>query len=114
MGILLAFASVILIYLFSPFLIIYSIIVSSSLKRVSEHFFTIAVSIDQLGNVIGTDFFNHVMIKEDGYKFGSPDETISSCIGKNYQTNTLKPLGRSLRFYLDRIEKDHCVKSIGE
>lgn len=90
----------------------YSILTANSFKAVSDYFFKIAVSIDQLGNVISADLFNDIMIKENGFKFGEEDETISSVIGRNYKANTLKPLGRSLRFYLDSIEKNHCINSI--
>lgn len=112
MGILLAFIATILLYILSPFLIVYNILMSASFKSVSDYFFKIAVSLDQLGNVIGANFFNHVAITENGHKFGNEDETISSVLGRNYKTGTLKLLGRSLRYYLDKIQPNHCVNSI--
>lgn len=113
MGILLAFISVILLYILSPLLIIYSIFAASSFKSISDHFYKIAVSIDQLGNVIGSDLFNDIMISKDGFKFGNEDETISSVLGRNYKTNTLKTTGKILRWTLDKIQPNHCVNSIG-
>lgn len=116
MGFILAIVATILIYIFSPFLIIYGLFTMRSLKAINDYFFRIAVSIDQLGNVIGGPFFNHCAIKPEGDKFGSEDETISSVLGKNHinQPRTLKLLGKSLRFYLDQIEPNHCVNSIGK
>jgi len=72
----------------------------------------VAVSIDQLGNVIGARLFNIALIKESGWQFGGEDETISSVLGKNKMLGLLKPLGRWLDRLLDRIEKDHTIKSI--
>lgn len=116
MGFILTLMATLTIYIFSPFLIIYGMCSMSSFKAINDYFFKIAVSIDQLGNVIAGPFFNCVAITPDGDKFGNEDETISSVLGKNHinQPRTFKLLGRSLRYYLDCIEKDHCVKSIGK
>jgi len=73
-----------------------------------------ARSIDVLFNVIGADVMNDLFIKKGGYNFGNQKETISSVIGKNDRINKLTIGGRTLRFILDRIEKDHCKLSIKE
>ena len=112
MGILLAFIAVILTVLIAPFALIYEIITLVRFSKVSEYFFNIAISIDQLGNVVCQGLFNDFLITKEGFKFGNPDETISSVLGRNYLTGTLKPTGKVLRWILDKIEKDHCVKSI--
>lgn len=112
MGILLAFIAVILTIIVAPFALIYEIITLVRFSKVSDYFFNIAISIDQLGNVVCQGLFNDLLISKDGFKFGNPDETISSVLGRNYLTNTLKPLGRLLRWILDKIEPNHCVKSI--
>jgi len=114
MGFILALIAVLLTYIFSPFLMLYAMFTAPSIKAINRYFFKIAISVDQMGNVIGTAFFNHTVIKENGHKFGNPDETISSVLGRNYQTNTLTLFGRSMRYYLDRIEPNHCVNSIGK
>ena len=116
MGFILATIAVLLTYIFSPFLIIYSLFVASSVKEINAYFKRIAVAVDRLGNVIGAPFFNYAAIKSEGDKFGDGCETISSVLGKNHlrKPRPFKLLGRSLRYYLDRIEKDHCVNSIGE
>jgi hypothetical protein len=58
--------------------------------------------------------FNRYLITKDGYKFGNPDETISSVIGKNERLQTLTSSGRLLNSILNRIEKNHAKKSIEE
>jgi len=72
-----------------------------------------AISIDQFGNVNGQVVLNAVMIKKEAIdKFGNPDETISSVIGKNLKKNTLARPGKILNSILDFIEEDHSEKSI--
>ena len=113
MGILLAFIAVILTVIIAPFALVYEIITLVRFSKVSEYFFNIAISIDQLGNVVCQGLFNDLLITKDGFKFGNPDETISSVLGRNYKTNTLKPIGKFIRWVLDKIEPNHCIKSIG-
>ena len=113
MGILLTILATILTYILSPFLIIYSFI-RLKYKEIGDHYFDVAVSIDQLGNVLGSPLFNDIMIKKEGFKFGNEDETISSVLGRNYQTNNLKFIGKCIRYLLDKIEKNHCINSIGQ
>ena len=45
-------------------------------------------------------------------KFGNPDETISSVIGKNKRANALTKTGRALSFLLDWVDSNHSLKSI--
>lgn len=115
MGFILAIIATLLVYIFSPFLIIYGMCTMPSIKAINDYFFQIAVAIDQLGNVIAAPFLNHVAITPDGDKFGNEDETISSVLGRNHtnQPRTFRLLGRSMRYYLDLIEHNHCVNSIG-
>ena len=116
MGFILATIAVLLTYIFSPFLIIYGMVTSCSLRTMNDYFLDIAVAVDRLANVIGGPFFNHAAINYKGYKFGDGKETISSALGKNHikQPREFRLFGRSIRFYLDQIEKDHCVNSIGQ
>lgn len=113
MGILLAFVAVILTIIIAPIAMIYEIITFFRFSTISKYFFNIAISIDQLGNVVCQALLNDLLVKKDGFRFGNPDETISSVLGRNHLTKTLYPLGRGLRWTLDKIQKDHCVKSIG-
>ena len=72
----------------------------------------IAVSVDQLGNVICGRLFNDIMITKNWYLFWDEDETISSCIWKNKKNGTLKFCGKVLDTILDAIDPGHSIKSI--
>ena len=73
---------------------------------------SVAVGIDQIWNVIGRDLFNKILITEKWYKFWNVQETISSVLWHNEKDRTLTKLGWWLVGVLDKIEKDHCKKSI--
>lgn len=76
-------------------------------------FRSIAVSIDQLGNVVCAQLFNLALItKLSEHQFGNPDETISSVLGKNQRGETLAFLGKALNKLLHLLEKDHSIISI--
>lgn len=83
-------------------------------KRLSGYYRTYAVGIDRFGNNTYRSLFNAVLIKENGYQFGNFNETISSVLGKNQRDRTLTETGRILVWILDKIDKDHCLKSIRE
>jgi hypothetical protein len=83
-----------------------------SFKRLDDQFLSIASSIDASGNVVCKDLFNLILIKKGGYEFGKRKETISSVLGKNQRDNTLTGIGKSVAFVLDKIDPNHCLKSI--
>jgi hypothetical protein len=58
--------------------------------------------------------FNKVLIVELGYKFGQENETISSVLGKNLQQGTLTKTGIIIVYILDKIDKNHVIKSINK
>ncbi|GIW67771.1 MAG: hypothetical protein KatS3mg096_639 [Candidatus Parcubacteria bacterium] len=72
----------------------------------------ISILKDILGNVMGAYLFNDVLIKKDGYKFGRRYETISSVLGKNKRLGKLTFVGKVLCYILDKIDENHCEKSI--
>ena len=79
----------------------------------SDWLMRIAVSLDQLINVIADDVFNVLLIKSWAKnKFGDEDETVSSVIGKNYLAGSLTKLGLWVRYVLHKLDKNHSVKSI--
>lgn len=88
--------------------------VGNGFMNISQYLRTVAVSIDQLGNVVCKDLFDVTLIKKQGYRFGNPDETISGVLGKNQKLNTLTFTGKVLNSILSLIEKDHSIKSIEE
>lgn len=82
-------------------------IIYSVLKHISDMFKTLAIGINQFGNVTCSMLFNDTLIKKNGYKFGNPDDTISRVLGKNKATNTLTKTGRLLADLLNKIDKNH-------
>ena len=95
--------------LFSIFKLRFSLI----FKRWAAYFMKLAVSIDQLGNVMMQDLFNKLFITNYSlHKFGNEDETISSVLGKNKEGDTLSPLGQVITNFLDKIDKNHSLNSI--
>lgn len=83
-----------------------------SFKRLDAQLLSIATSIDASGNVVCKDLFNVLLKKKGGYEFGNRKETISSALGKNQRDGTLTGLGRLIAFVLDKIDPNHCMKSI--
>jgi hypothetical protein len=87
-------------------------VVTTFFRHINRYLFTIAKSIDQLGNVVCADLFNTTLIKKGGYTFGNEDVTISHVLGVNKKINTLTFTGKTLSWLLNIIEKDHVEKAI--
>lgn len=127
---LLLLVAIFLTFLLFPFAFLVAIIegmvknnVKNWLLKISNYFFNLALSIDQLGNVLCAPLFNLVLIKHKriwqfeslllvSYEFGNPDETISSVLGRNKLKNNLTYIGKTLAKILNLIEKDHVEKAI--
>lgn len=111
-GLLLFFVATILCMLIAPLGWIFGCVKLMFSGGVNGYNRKCALSIDQTGNAICSELFNSVLIKKDGYLFGSPDETISSVLGKNYLQGTLTTTGKAINSILNSIEKNHTIKSI--
>lgn len=83
-----------------------------SIRKLSGYFKAIAISIDQLGNVVMANLMNDTLIKDNGHKFGDPDETISMVLGLNKREKSLTNMGIRIADILNKIEKDHVEKAI--
>lgn len=82
-------------------------------KNKKQWYLNLAISKDQYGNVLGMHLFNDLLItKQSKHKFGHPDETISSVLGKNKREKTLTKIGQILSNLLDFIDNNHVTKSI--
>ena len=81
-------------------------------KVLRRYFILVAVSIDQHANKVLEVLFNDILITKHGHRFGNMDETISSALGRNVQKGTLTKTGKLLNKLLDKIDKDHAIKSI--
>ena len=74
-----------------------------------------AINIDRFGNREFRFSLNKYLITEKSPdRFGNIEETISSVLGKNQLSNNLTTLGKLLCLVLDKIEKNHCIKSINK
>lgn len=113
MGFILSLIATILQLVLTPFVLLYAACCYSSLKEANEHYKDIAIAKDQLGNVVAKYLFNDLLIKpESNAKFGNPDSTISSILGKNKLLHNLTLSGKLVSNLLNLIDKNHVEKSI--
>ncbi len=76
------------------------------------YFKSSAVSLDKFANREFRTLWNKKLRTEFGYHFGYNEETISSALGKNEQLGTLTKTGKRLVWLLNKLDKNHCIKSI--
>lgn len=116
MNFVLFLIALILVLVFTPIGLVFTIIKSCIFWNrgiLKKYFFSLAISLDQFGNVAMQGFFNICMVSNKSkHKFGNPDETISSVLGKNQKANTLIYPGKRLVALLDALDKNHSLKSI--
>jgi len=92
------------------------LIYDRSLKDVvngfAVYFLSIALSIDQLGNVAFKGLLTATLIDKEykgiHYAFGDADETISEALGWNERFGNLSKTGLKLVQLLNWLEEDHC------
>ena len=114
-GLILFLTALILKMVFYPIGFTYSCLLTlfkNGYKELDGYLFKCAIADDQQANVYLAKLFNDILIKKGAHKFGNPDETISSVLGKNFLKGKLSLIGRFLNWVLNLIEKDHSIKSI--
>lgn len=114
-GLLLFCISIVLMIFTGPLGLIYGFfhtLFTRGFTGIGEFLLKIAISVDQLGNVIMQHLLNLLWVKKGGYMFGNRDETISSALGKNKQINTLTGFGKLIDKILDIIDANHSLNSI--
>lgn len=115
-GIFLFLIAIVLMIATGPLGLIYGLLhrlFIGFISGIGEYCLQIAVSIDQLGNVIMQHLLNLLWIKRNSAnKFGNADETISSVLGKNQLKCTLTVFGKLINSILDSIDPDHTLNSI--
>jgi hypothetical protein len=107
MGILLTFIAGFGLWLLTPFFLLYSLLKYRSFKDMNNHWMKIAISLDQLGNVVGKHALNDTLVKGHGYEFGHEDDTISEVLGKNKRLGDLTKAGMFLCNQLNKIDENH-------
>lgn len=88
------------------------VFLSKGWKALDAYLFRCAIADDQHGNVYLAKAMNDTMVKPGGPKFGNPDETISSVVGKAYVSGKLRLFGVGVDKVLEKIEEDHSEKAI--
>lgn len=88
------------------------IIVNRNYGNVKGYFRSTALSIDIWANREFRTLWNVKLRIENGYEFGREGETISSALGKNKLLGTLTKDGIKLANILDKIDTNHCIKSM--
>lgn len=83
-------------------------------KNKKGYFKSSAISLDAFANREFRTLWNKTLRTANGYHFGNINETISSALGKNERDNTLTETGKALVWLLDKIDKNHSIKSIEE
>jgi len=81
-------------------------------KNKKGYFKSSAISLDKFGNREFRTLLNKALKIESGYKFGNMNETISGVLGKNERDKTLSKTGKCLVYILNKLDKNHCLKSI--
>jgi hypothetical protein len=76
------------------------------------YFKSTAINIDKFANSEFRSMWNKTLRTEKGYHFGDGRETLSSALGKNERDNTLSNTGEALVYMLNKIDENHCIKSI--
>jgi hypothetical protein len=120
MGLLLLIVAIFLFCLLGFFGLLYLIIktiinilflkinILYTLSYLNDFFLVLAISIDQLGNVVCKDLFNDTLIKKDcPHKFGNPDETVSRVLGLAKRSGHLTKIGKFFANALNKIDKNH-------
>lgn len=101
--------------LFLPITVVNYIVICRAKDTTRKGYFrSTAVNIDRFANREFRASWNKYLRTENGYPFGNEKETISSALGKNERMGTLTKTGRRLCWLLDKLDKDHCKKSIEE
>lgn len=114
-GVLLFIISVLLLLITGPLGFIFGFLytlIKGGIKGLGEYLLQIAVSIDQLGNVMMQHLLNLLWVKKGGYLFGNRDETISSALGRNKKLGMLTFFGKGIDRFLDTIDPNHTLNSI--
>ncbi len=113
-NLILAFVAILLFIILEPISFLYVNFFKEpfSWSRLSGYWRGFAIAVDRFGNYQYRSLFNRFLIFENAYQFGDFRETISSALGKNERDGTLTKTGRLLVKILNKIDPEHCRKSI--
>lgn len=86
--------------------------IKTALDGLNKYFFTIALSINQIGAVVFKGLFNDALIKGRGLPFGDEDKQISEVLGWNERYFKLTKAGKLLVKVLNKLDPMHCQKTL--
>lgn len=86
--------------------------ISSALQGLNNYFFSLALSINQIGAVAFQGLFNDTLIKGKGLPFGDEDKQISEVMGWNERYFELTKIGKILVRLLNKLDPRHCEKTL--
>lgn len=109
-NLLLFLVAYILAFVFFPLGFVYALVTFRVSKK--KYLFNLAFAIDKLGNATLGVVMNDILKKKGGLSFGNYNQTISYCLGRNQQLQTLTKLGRFVAAVLDKIDPNHCQKAV--
>jgi 8-oxo-dGTP diphosphatase len=79
--------------------------------KLADYLRTIALALDQLGNV-ALEYPLNKLMTNNGYQFGNREDTISYALGRNQIDGTLTKSGWVLVNILNLIQKNHCLIAV--
>lgn len=115
MGIILYIISEMLMFIIKPIVWAYSVYRLGILafKVYDNKFLLKAIANDKLSNSQDYIILNKLFLtKESKHKFGNPNETVSSVLGKNFLAKTLTEQGYEICALLDDMQPNHVINSI--
>lgn len=74
---------------------------------IEEWLLELAISVDQMGNVLGMHLWNDMFRKKGGYDSGDRLDTISYFLGSNKRKDTLTGAGRLASDVLGVLDENH-------
>jgi 8-oxo-dGTP diphosphatase len=112
MGLILLIIAILLSWILFPLGWFYSLItLRLKWSRLNDYALSIAISLDQMGNVVLSNVMNDLLIEKGGYRFGNPDDTISAVLGFNKKIGMLKKGGKLLSSLLNKLDANHVEKA---
>ena len=98
---------------YSHFLKLKRWVINFSFKKMDNEFLLKAIMNDKLSNRLDSALLTKLFITDKSkHKFGNPNETISSVLGKNFLAGTLTEQGYDLCELLNDLQPNHVIKSI--
>lgn len=84
----------------------------TGLKKLDKWFMTMAISVDQFGNIACGKVLQMFLTKKNGHPFNDEDDTVSYVLGRNEYKNRLTKFGKFIVNVLDFVDKNHCTNAI--